>query len=121
MDPYHWITDPDLDPFLVFSGFQDANKNKILFKKKFFGLLLIVDIFKSVFINNKLLSSHKTVEKMIFFIFSNKERKLGIGSDANFEAITSKTKTLVRAFLSNTARQPLTADLSGCKFFIRPF
>jgi hypothetical protein len=24
--PFHWITDPDLNPALFFSGFRDANK-----------------------------------------------------------------------------------------------
>jgi hypothetical protein len=58
-DPYHLITDPD--PALFFIGFQDANKNIILF-----CFLLTVGTFTSVLTGNKLLVSHKTGEIKIF-------------------------------------------------------
>ncbi len=39
-DPYRWTTDPDPDPGLFFSGFQDAKEAKIFLS--FFGSLLTV-------------------------------------------------------------------------------
>jgi hypothetical protein len=58
-DSCDWITDPDPDPPLFFSDFQDANK------KHFFNVFLAcytVGIFTSLFKDNKLTRSHRTVE-----------------------------------------------------------
>ncbi len=62
--PVHWFTDLDMDPALFLSGFQDANK--------FFSLLYSMvgtSTFTSVYKDNKLVKSHKTVEIKVFLNF----------------------------------------------------
>jgi hypothetical protein len=61
MDP-----DPDLDPTLFGTCFQDGNKN-LVFSLNYFCLFLTVGTFTLVFKDNKSLRSHKTVEIMFFF------------------------------------------------------
>jgi hypothetical protein len=59
--PFNWITDPDLDPALVFSVFEGAKKSLFLLSFLLFNYITL-GTFKSVFKDNKLLRSYKTVE-----------------------------------------------------------
>ncbi len=64
--------DPDLDadpvPTIFISDLQDDNK-KLVFKKKFFCILLFEGTFASFFKDKKSKRSHKTVESKLFLLF----------------------------------------------------
>ncbi len=65
----HCINYPGLDPALIFSGVQDANK-KLFFSLVFFCLLLTVGVFTSVFKeDNSLRSQQNNTVKRFFIIF----------------------------------------------------
>jgi hypothetical protein len=65
-DPYQWIMDPvlDPDPYLFFSGFQNANKKQVFCLLPY---LLLLHLHLSVFSYIKLLISQNTCRNQGFF------------------------------------------------------
>ncbi len=64
-DPCFWLMDPDSDPAIFIIDLQDTNK-KLIYKKKFFCILLFKGTFTSFFKDKKSKRSHKTVEIKVF-------------------------------------------------------
>jgi hypothetical protein len=81
--PCHFKT--DLDPALIVSVFQDANKI-------FFLLLITLGTFKSVFNDNKSLRSRKTVEIRIRIHTNNSGSESGTGRPKNLRIRIRNTK-----------------------------